>query len=97
MLEYSENYSKISGCLWNYYGYEVHDDANENNDARIMINNNKTVTGKSFEYKTELMKGMPTINNTLDAEVVIPLKYLSNFWRSYDLPLINGEIEIDLS
>ena len=32
-----------------------------------------------------------------DAEVVVPLKYLSNFWRSLDLPLINCEIEIDLS
>ena len=35
-------------------------------------------------------------NNILDAEVVIPLKYLSNFWRSFDLPLINCEIEFDL-
>ena len=33
----------------------------------------------------------------LDAEVVVPLKYLSNFWRSRDLTLINCGIEIDLS
>ena len=30
-------------------------------------------------------------------EVVVPLKYLSNFWRSLDLPLINCQIGIDLS
>ena len=36
-------------------------------------------------------------NNILDGEVVVPLKYLSNFWRSLDLPSINCEVEIDLS
>ena len=39
---------------------------------------------------------MPHNNNILDAEVVVSLKYLSNFWRSLDLPLINCEIKIDL-
>ena len=34
---------------------------------------------------------------TLSVEVTIPLKYLSNFWRFLDLPLINCEIELDLS
>ena len=34
---------------------------------------------------------------TLYIEVTVPLKYLSNFWRSLDLPLINCEIELDLS
>ena len=40
-----------------------------------------------------------TLNNDyrLDAKVIVPLKYLSNFWRSLDLPLINCEIELDLS
>ena len=38
---------------------------------------------------------MPNNNNILDAEV--PLRYLSNFWRSLDLLLINCEIELDLS
>ena len=39
----------------------------------------------------------PNDNNISDAEVVVPLKYLSNFWRSLDSPLINCEIELDLS
>ena len=39
---------------------------------------------------------MPNNNNILHAEVVVPLKYLSNFWRSLDLPLINCEIKLDL-
>ena len=39
---------------------------------------------------------MPNNNNILDAEVVVLLKYLNNFWRSLDLPLVNCEIELDL-
>ena len=35
--------------------------------------------------------------NILNAEVVVPLKYLSNFWKSLDLPLVNCQIGIDLS
>ena len=38
-----------SGSLWNYYTDEVNDDTNEDHAARIKINNNKTITGKSFE------------------------------------------------
>ena len=76
-----------SGCLWNYYRDEVDDDANENDAANNRINKNKTTTSKSFEYKTKLIGNMPNNNNILDAEVVVPLKYLSNFWRSLDLTL----------
>ena len=35
-------------------------------------------------------------NNTLDTEVVVPLKYLSNLWKFLDLPMVNCEIELDL-
>ena len=97
LLEYSDNYSMTSGSLWNYYRDEINDDANENNAACIMINNKKTITDKSFEHKTKLIGSTPNNNDILDAEVVVSLKCLSNFWRSLDLPLINCEIEIDLS
>ena len=76
-----------SGRLWNYYRDEVDDDANENDAANNRINKNKTTTSNSFEYKTKLIGNMPNNNNILDAEVVVPLKYLSNFWRSLDLTL----------
>ena len=67
------------GSLWNSYTDEINDDGNENNAANNRINNNKTIKSKSFEYKTNLIGGTPNDNNTLDAEVVVPLKYLSNF------------------
>ena len=47
--------------------------------------------------KQKIIGSTPNDNNILDVEVVVPLKYLSNFWRSLDLLLINCEIELDLS
>ena len=73
LLEYSDNYSKMSRSLWNYYGDEINDSANENNDTdNYGINNNKTTTSKSFEYKTKIIGRTPNNNNILDAEVIVP-------------------------
>ena len=97
LLEYSDNYCKMPGSLWNYYRDKINDSANKNNDANnYRINKNKTTTSKSFEYKTKIKGRMPNDNNILHAEVVVPLKYLSSFCRSLNLPLINCEIEFDL-
>ena len=97
LLENSDNYSMTSGSLWNYYRDKINDNVNENNADNNRINNEKTVASKYFEYKTKLIGSTPNNSNILDAEVVVPPKYLSNFWRSLDLPLINHEIEFDLS
>ena len=52
----------------------MNDDANENNDAgHYRLNNDKTSTSISFEYKTKIIWNTPAYNNTLDTEVV-PLK-----------------------
>ena len=50
-LEYSNNYSMTSGRLWNYDRDQVNGNANENNTDNHKINNNKTITSKSFECK----------------------------------------------
>ena len=82
----------ISGSM------KISDDENENNDAgNYRININKTRTSKSFEYKTKVIRNTPVDNNTLDTEVVVPLKYLSNFWTLLNVTLINCELELDLS
>ena len=93
-LEYSTNYSMTSGSLWNYYRGEINDDVNENVSNRI---NNKTITSKSFEYMTKLIGSTPDDSNILEAEIVVPLKYWINFWRSLDLSLINCETELHFS
>ena len=84
-----------SGRLWNYYRDEINDSAIENNYDGNTINNNKTITSKSFEYKTKI--GRTPDNNILNPEFVVPLKYLSNFWRFLYLPIIICEAELDLS
>ena len=63
-----------SESFWNYYR---DDDVNEN-DYDYTINNSKTTTRKSFEYKTKLIESKPADTNRLYAEAVT-LKYLSNF------------------
>ena len=98
LLEYSDNYSMTSISMWNYYRNEINDSANENSDKdNYRINSNNTTSSTPFEYKTKIIGRTPTNNNILEAEVVVPSKYLSNFWRSLDLPLLNCETELDLS
>ena len=66
------------------------------NDCDNKINNNKTITSKSFEYEKKMIGTTPKINYVLEVEIVVPLKYLSNFWRSIDLPLVNCKIKLNL-
>ena len=75
------------GGLWNYYTDEVNDDANEINADNYRIYNSKTVASESFKCKTKAIWSKPANNNndsnnnnTLDSEVVVLLKYLSDFW-----------------
>ena len=61
-----------------------------------------TIDGsKSFKYKEALL-GKTAIDNdgkssVKDAEIVVPLKYLSNFWRSLEMPLINCKVYLELN
>ena len=73
LLEYSDNYYVTSGSLWSYYRDEINYSSIENNPAGNKINNDKTRTSKSFEYKTKIKGRTPDGNNTLDTKV--PLKY----------------------
>ena len=95
LLEYNDSYSMTSKGLWNYYRDEVNDDANEINADNYRIDNSKAVTSESFEYKKKIVGTTAPNNNILGTEVVLPLKYLSNFWRHLDLPLINCKIVLN--
>ena len=82
--EYSKNYRKTTGSLWNYYRDEPSNPLNTDSE--------------SFKYKTSITGKTPQNNDSLaNTEVVIPLKYLSNFWKSLDIPLINCEVELILT
>ena len=64
-----------------------------NNAINISIRNSK-----SFDYKTKIVRSLAAGElEKDDVEIAIPLKYLGNFWRSLDIPLINCEIKLVLS
>ena len=93
LLEYSDNYSMTLGSLGNCYRDKVNNDANENNTAgNYGTHKIETTTRKYFECKTKIIGGTLANTNRLDAEVLVPLKYLSNFFRFLNLPLINCEM-----
>ena len=92
LIEYSDNYSDTSGSLWQFKRDEV-----PANNADLTIDNSQ-----SFKYKAALLgKTANAVNNTnssvKDAKIVVPLKYLSNFWRSLEMALINCKIHLELS
>ena len=74
LLEYSDNYPMTSGSFRNYYRDEVKDDKNENDNRNNIINNNKTITSQSFEYKTKIERSTPNKNNILDAQFCCSIK-----------------------
>ena len=55
LLEYSDNYSMISGSFWNYYRDEINDFDNEIDNNDNMINNNKTTKSNSCVYKAKII------------------------------------------
>ena len=65
LIEYSDNYSKTSGSLWQYYK----DDPNDN-----------IKQSESFKSKIKITGKTSAAGNTKDAEIIVPSKYLSNFW-----------------
>ena len=90
LLEYSKNYRKTIGSLYNYYRDELSDDANNNN-----FNNIKIVNSNTFKYKNKIINNTNNAG-TKDIELAIPLKYLGNFWRSLNIPLINCAVSLEL-
>ena len=93
LLEYSKNYRKTTGSLWNYYRDEPSSTIGTNNITHSILNS------ESFEYKASFMENGVTYDNLTknDIKVVVPLKHLSNFWRHLDIPLTNCEVELILS
>ena len=81
LIEYSDNYSKTSGSLWQYYKDEPSDNITQS---------------KSFKFKIKITGKTPATGNTKEVEIIAPLKYLSNFWKTLEMPLINCEVNLIL-
>ena len=95
LIEYSDNYADSSESLCHFKrdGSPMNDSGNPNNVAL----DNST----SFKYKTSLL-GKTTDADGNDrslknTKLVVPLKYLSNFFRSLEMPLINCKIHLELN
>ena len=74
LIEYSDNYSKTSGRLWQYYRVE---------------SNNNLADSESFKSKIKITRKTPAAGNEKDVELMVLLKYLNNTWRTLKMPLIN--------
>ena len=91
LIEYSDDYSKTSGILFQY-----------SRDVPVLDNNGATIDFTEanvtdlFNLKVKLT-GQTGDNGTKNVEIMVPLKYLSNFWIILEMPLINFEITLDLN
>ena len=91
LIEYSNNYSKTFGSLWQY----TKDIPAVNNINAIIDFTNNSLTD-SFDFKVKMI-GQTGDNGTKNVEIMVPLKYLSNFWRTLEMSLINCEITLLLT
>ena len=91
LIEYSDNYAKTTGSLWQYCKDIP---ARNNNDEIIIFRFNNTTD--SFNFKAKIT-GQTGDDGTKDVEIMVPLKYLSNFWRTLEMPLINCEVNLILT
>ena len=113
LLKYSKNYSKTTGSLWNYCKDELTDDTNDNNNLNKNVINSKSfkyktsITGSTYNVDARITDDAGNqVNNTAydahksgkkEVEIAVPLKYLSNFWRTLNMPLFNCEVSLILT
>ena len=113
LIEYSKNYRNTTGSLWNYYKHEWTGDRNNNNFPNKNVINSKSfkyktsVTGSVYNVDENITNAE---SNEIDSpaydakksgkkedEIAVPLEYLSNFWRTLDMSLINCEVFLILT
>ena len=91
LTESSDAYLKTSGSLWQYYRDKP---ALHSNNIIIDFSDDNN-NSASFEFKQQIT--WQTGNGgTKDIEIMVPLKYLSNFFRTLEMSLINTEIGLQL-
>ena len=90
LIEYSDIYAKITGSLWQYCKDIP---ARNANDEIIIFSEDYTTD--SFKFKAKIT-GQTGNDVTKDVETIVPLKYLSIFWRTLEMPLINCEVNLIL-
>ena len=92
LIECSDNYAKTTGSLWQYCK-DIPAQNNANDNIVIFAEDNIT---DSFKFKAKIT-GQTGDDGTKDVEIMVPLKYLSNFWRTLEMSLINCEVNLILT
>ena len=91
LIEYSDNYAKTSESLWQYYRDELA------TDAGAIANFHASNNTDSFKFKQKVKGKTANANGEKDVEIMVSLKYLSNFWRTLEMSIINCEINLILT
>ena len=86
LIEYSDNYFDTSGSLWGFKRDEIDNNVDVSNDYNAPL----------FKYKASNIGNTENNGTKNGVKIAVPLKYLSNFWRSLEMPLINCKIELSL-
>ena len=92
LIEYNDNYSDTLGSLWQFKRNEVP----ANNDNLDIVNSQSFKYNAGFVGKTANAVAY-TNSSVKNIKIVVPLKYLSNFWRSLEMPIINCKIHFELN
>ena len=79
LIEYSDNYPKKLESLWQKYKDKPKDNI---------------ALSKSFKCKTNISKETPVFGNTKDVKIAVALKYISNFWRTLEMSLMDIRINL---
>ena len=87
LIEYSDNYSDSSGSLWQF----KRDKQPKENNGDISDSSDNS---SSFQYKSSFVGTIPNGGRKDGVKIALPLKYLSNFWRSLEMPLVNCKIKL---
>ena len=77
LIEYSDNYSDTSGSLWGFKRDDIGNNANVTHD------------GPLFKYKSSLITNTQADGTKKEVKIAVALNYLSNFWRSLEMLLLN--------
>ena len=85
LIECSDNYSDTSGNLWQFKRDEIEENAD------LTVDNLS-----SFKYKSNIIGNLTIAETKNNVKTVVPLKHLSNFWRSLETSLINCEVKLSL-
>ena len=85
LTEYGDKCSDTSGSLWQFKRDEMKEDVDLTVDDNYIPDNLS-----SFKYKSSF------VTDRYDAKIAVPLKHLSKFWGSLEMPLINCKVELSL-